>query len=137
MRSDRFLDTNILIYAALGRRDERRKDEIAKGIVGRERFGLSGQVLAELYVGVTRTRGTPLTAAESDRWMDRRARVPVVSIDETLVRTAIIIARRYEIHYYDAAAERLGASVPYTEDLDHGQRYGSVRVENPFRQPPG
>ena len=31
-----------------------------------------------------------------------------------------------------AAAERLGAKVLYSEDLNHGQTYGSVRVENPF-----
>ena len=31
-----------------------------------------------------------------------------------------------------AAAERLRARVIYSEDLNHGQTYGSVRVENPF-----
>ena len=31
-----------------------------------------------------------------------------------------------------AAAERLGAKVLYSEDLNHGETYGSVRVENPF-----
>ncbi len=42
-----------------------------------------------------------------------------------------------QIQYWDAAilvaAMRLGARVLYTEDLNHGQTYGSVRVENPFR----
>jgi predicted nucleic acid-binding protein len=32
-----------------------------------------------------------------------------------------------------AAAERLGADVLYSEDLNHGQTYGAVRCENPFR----
>ena len=31
-----------------------------------------------------------------------------------------------------AAAERLGAKVLYSEVLNHGQTYGYVRVENPF-----
>ncbi len=47
--------------------------------------------------------------------------------------------RRFQIHYYDAAivaaAERLGAEILYTEDLNHGQRYGTVLVQNPFRDP--
>jgi predicted nucleic acid-binding protein len=34
---------------------------------------------------------------------------------------------------YALAAERLGASILYTEDLNHGQRYGAVLVHNPFR----
>jgi predicted nucleic acid-binding protein len=34
-----------------------------------------------------------------------------------------------------AAAERLGATIPYTEDLSQGQRYGTVLVQNPFRDP--
>ncbi len=43
---------------------------------------------------------------------------------------------RHEISYWDgaiiAAAESLGASILYTEDLNHGQHYGSVRAVNPF-----
>jgi predicted nucleic acid-binding protein len=34
-----------------------------------------------------------------------------------------------------AAAQSLGAKTLYTEDLNDGQRYGSVQVRNPFRQP--
>ena len=43
---------------------------------------------------------------------------------------------RYQISFWDAlilAAESGGAGVVYTEDLNHGLRYGSVLVQNPFR----
>ena len=47
------------------------------------------------------------------------------------------MSERYRISFWDAcvlaAAERLGAPILYTEDLNHGQSYGSVRVDNPFR----
>ena len=139
MRSERFLDTNILIYAALGRRDDRPKYEVAKQIIADGKIGLSAQVLAEFYVGVTKKPATSLALAETDRWMDVLRRFPVVSVDETLVRSAIVLARRFQIHYYDAAiiaaAERLGAPILYTEDLNHGQHYGSVQIQNPFRDP--
>ena len=53
-----------------------------------------------------------------------------------LIKVAIEISWRYRISYWDgailAAAERLGAEVLYTEDLNHGQAYGTVRVINPF-----
>ena len=32
-----------------------------------------------------------------------------------------------------AAAEALGASTLYTEDLNDGQTYGAVRAVNPFK----
>ena len=136
MRSERFPDTNVLIYAALGRQDERPRCEIAKRIIVNERFGLSGQVLAEFHAGVTKKPATSLTSAETDSWTDLLRRFPTVPIDATLVRTAIIHARRFRIHYYDAAiiaaAERLEAPILYPENLNHGQRYGAVPVQNPF-----
>ena len=139
MRSECFLDTNILVYGALGRQDDPRKYEIAKRLIAQETFGLSGQVLAEFYVNVTRNPETSLTFAEVDDWMDVLSRYPTATVDEKLVRAAIGMARRFQIHYYDgailAAAERLGAGILYTEDLNHGQRYGSVLVQNPFRDP--
>ena len=133
-----FLDTNVLIYAALGRRDDARKYGVAKGIVANEQFGLSGQVLAEFHVSVTRKPDLSLTAGEVDGWMAVLGRFPTVSVDGALVAAAIACARRFQIHYCDAiiaAAERLGAGILYTEDLNHGQRYGSVLVQNPFRDP--
>jgi predicted nucleic acid-binding protein len=57
-------------------------------------------------------------------------------IDPSLIKTAIATSQRFRIAYWDAAiiaaAERLGAETLFTEDLNHGQSYGSVRVINPF-----
>ena len=43
---------------------------------------------------------------------------------------------RYRISFWDAlivaAARKAGASVLYSEDLNHGQTFGSVQVLNPF-----
>ena len=134
-----FLDTNILMYAATARQDEPRKFSIADQLLSKQRFGLSAQVLAEFVVNLTRKPITPPTTTEVDGWMDTLSKFPVVPVDESLVRTAIVLARRFHVHYYDAAiiaaAERLGAPILYSEDLNHGQHYGSVQVQNPFRDP--
>lgn len=136
MRSACFLDTNVLIYAAAGRQDEPEKFAVAQRIVQTERFGLSGQVLAEFYTTVVRRLATPLPPEEVDRWIDLLCVYPVVAVDDTIVRAAVAMSRRFRIGYRDAAilaaAERLSAPVLYTEDLSHGQTYGSVRVVNPF-----
>ena len=79
----------------------------------------------------------PLTPAETAIWVDALFQLPLVEIDRQIVETALIVQQRYQLSYWDsqilAAAERLGADVLYSEDLSHGQIYGSVRCENPFR----
>ena len=50
--------------------------------------------------------------------------------------SAVELSLRYGISYWDgaivAAAEILEVSTIYTEDLNHGQRYGRVLAINPF-----
>lgn len=135
MKSDCVLDTNVLIYAAAGREDEPRKFQIAQRLVAERHFGLSGQILAEFYHAVLRL-AVPPGQGEIESWIDLLCHYPVVAVDESLVRAAIALSQRYQVSYRDAAilgaAERLAASILYTEDLNHGQTYGSVHVVNPF-----
>ncbi|WP_395652067.1 PIN domain-containing protein [Brevundimonas sp.] len=130
-----FLDTNVLIYAALGSVDEPVKYERAVELLT-TRFGTSGQVLAEFYVNAQRKGSVPLTADEAREWVLRLSKKAFQPVDFNVIRAGIETARRYQLSYWDgaiiAAAERLGARVLYSEDLNHGQTYGSVRVENPF-----
>ena len=95
---------------------------------------MSGQVLAEFYVITTRKHG--LAAAEAFEWIRRLALMPVVVVGSDIVVEGIALSQRYKISYWDAAlvaaAGRLGAGTLYTEDLNHGQLYGAVRVVNPF-----
>src|SRR4051794_12423619 len=132
-----FLDTNILIYAATGKKDDPRKHAIASGIVLSEYFCLSGQVLAEFYVNVTQKPKIPLSLREIEGWFALLDQFPTAPVDSALVRAGMLHSLRYRISYWDAAlvaaAERLGAPILYTEDLNHDQTYGSVRVVNPFR----
>ncbi len=137
MRIACFLDTNVLIYAATAKHDARRKFDIAERIVGSENFGISGQVLAEFYVNVLKKPAIPLQQDEAAQWVDFLSAYPVAAVDDAIVRQGIAHARRFQITYWDgaiiAAAERLGAPILYSEDLNHNQTYGSVRVVNPFR----
>jgi predicted nucleic acid-binding protein len=132
-----FLDTNILIYAAAGKRDDPRKYAIASKLVLSEYFGLSGQVLAEFYVNTSQKTRIALSTREIDRWLSLLEQYPLAPIDSAIVRAGILNSLRHQISYWDgailAAAERLNAPILYTEDLNHDQTYGSVRVVNPFR----
>ena len=69
--------------------------------------------------------------------MDLLGEYPVAPVDNDLVRAGIAVSERFQISYWDAAiiaaADTLGAPVLYSEDLNHGQHYGSVKVINPFK----
>lgn len=105
-------------------------------MIDTEPFAISGQVLAEFYRNVTRKCATPLSAAEALEWIDLFSEQFCVPVDATIVRNGIRISERYRIDYWDAAiiaaAETTGVETIYSEDLTHGQVYGSVRVINPF-----
>ncbi len=137
MKNECFLDTNILMYAAGGSESEMRKKLIARDIIANQRFCLSGQVLAEFYVNFLRKAAKPLSLAKVDNWIDRLSEFDVEPIGMEVIRSAIFYSRRFQISYWDAAivaaAERLGAAILYTEDLNHGQKYGTVTAINPFK----
>ena len=131
-----FLDTNILVYAATARTSDPAKWARALEIISSTEFGTSGQVLAEFVSVVRHKFSAPMPDDELDQWLDRLSERDVVPVDAELVRRGEEVASRYRIGYYDgaviAAAERLGAGILFTEDLNHGQAYGSVRAVNPF-----
>lgn len=131
-----FFDTNVLVYAAVGTGDDEPKRKRALALMESEDFGTSAQVLQEFFVIVVKKAARPLSAAKALEWIEQWAVFPCQSIDHQLVRIAIEQSECYKISYWDAAilaaAGALGARTVYSEDLNHGQQYGSVRVVNPF-----
>ena len=136
MRADCFLDTNVLVYAVSAAREDAVRKERALELVARADFGLSAQVLQEFYVTVTRKIRKPLAPARAVELMDEYRSFPTVPTDHPLIVAGVELSVRYRISYWDgaiiAAAEALEASTLFTEDLNDGQLYGSVRVVNPF-----
>ena len=132
-----FIDSNVIIYAASAAAEDASKRVRARALLSASRFGISAQVLQEVFVTVTRKARAPIPSRLALTWIENFAVVPCVAVDYALVRTAISISGRFRISYWDAAiiaaAEELGAKTLYTEDLSHGQAYGSVTAINPFR----
>jgi predicted nucleic acid-binding protein len=139
MNVEAFVDTNILLYAASGKLRYPEKYRLAWSIIGEGKYAISGQVLSEFYVNSQKTKPTqtPLTKKETTDWIERLCMVPVVPIEEMVVQQAITYSNRFQISYWDAAlvaaAETLDLKTLYSEDLNHGQLYGSVTVINPFK----
>jgi predicted nucleic acid-binding protein len=131
-----FLDTNVLVYAAVGAGQHAPKRRRALELVESIDFGTSAQVLQEFFVTVVKKASRPLSAAQALEWIEQWTAFPCQAIDHQLVRIAIEQSERFAISYWDAAilaaAEALGTDTVYSEDLSHGQQYGRVRVINPF-----
>jgi len=77
-----------------------------------------------------------MSHADSVELIRQLSRRPLISTDPELVLGALRVKERFQLSYWDAAiivaARYRGASILYSEDLNHGQDYGGVRVENPF-----
>jgi predicted nucleic acid-binding protein len=139
MSDSRFVDTNILMYAhdsTTGVKHERARalvEELWRGRSG----AVSTQVLQELCVNVRRRSGRPLDVASTRALVADYLTWNVIVNDGESILAALEIEERYGISFWDAliiqAAEAAGADVLYSEDLSHGQRYGSVQVINPLR----
>jgi predicted nucleic acid-binding protein len=131
------LDTNVLVYAVSRAADDVAKRRIALELIETRNVGLSGQILQEFFVVVTKKNRRVLSADDALDWIESFEDFPIVPIDASLVRRGAELSERYQISYWDgavvAAAQALQAATLYTEDLNHNQLYGDVRVVNPFR----
>jgi predicted nucleic acid-binding protein len=132
-----FLDTNLIVYANDARTPEKQGraiEVIARAI--REGTGvISTQVMQEYAV---------VAGGELHQNSDTILRqllllesLEVVLITPALIRRGLELQLRYQVDYWDAsilaAAEYAQCSVLLTEDLNPGQLYATVRIENPFR----
>lgn len=134
-----FFDSNILIYVF--DRSSPQKREIARGLLKDHAADgdilLSTQVLQEFYVTVTRKLKPPLDPGEAAHAIAGFAELPTVQIDNLLIQDAIRRSQASRLSFWDGliiqAALAGGASVLYTEDLQHGQMFDGLQVRNPFK----
>jgi len=130
-----FVDTNVVVYAF--DRADLAKQRIAIGVLeAGDRLVVSTQVLLETWWVLTRRLAEPLDEDRASKVVDELCTLPVVSTDPELVRRAIQTGRRFEIAVWDAliieAARAGGCLRVLSEDLQSGQDFDGVLVENPF-----
>lgn len=137
MPAERFLDTNILLYGY--DLDAPEKRSIAQTLIEQAwlqlgRTAISVQVLQEFHVNFVRkghsTEEASALIADFSHW-------PVIDNTLAVFRLGLSLQPRWQLSLWDAmilaAAQTSGARELISEDLNHGQNYGSVRVINPFK----
>ncbi len=133
-----FVATNILVYAF--DHSAGRKHQIASQLVREcwenESGCLSIQVLQEFYVTVTCKITNPIDPVIARQIISDLAEWRMQSPDASDVLQAIDYQQNYHLSFWDAmilqSAVRLGCAQLWTEDMNHGQSFGPVRVINPF-----
>ncbi len=138
MPAERFLDTNVLLYGY--DLDAPAKRAVAQSLIEQAwrqpgQTAISVQVLQKFHVNFVRRGHLPAeaTALIGDFWL-----WPVIDNSLALFRLGLSLQTRWQISLWDAmilaATQTSGARELLTEDLNHDQDYGGVRVVNPFRE---
>ena len=136
--SKAFLDTNVLVYAS--DMDQPAKQAAARALMRQCSQDIppciSTQVVQEFYVTTTRKLGIAPLKAKDIIHSFRHMEIVVIDIDD--INRAIEGNILWQVSFWDAlivvAAQKARCDVLYSEDLNHGQMFDSLKVCNPFRQ---
>lgn len=129
-----FFDTNVLLYLISL---DLRKAAQAEALM-LEGGLVSVQVLNEFASVGTRKAGLSWPEIREVLELLRRFLL-VVPVDMDIHLRALDLAERYRLSFYDAAivaaATQSGCSVLWSEDMQSGQWFDDLRIENPFVAP--
>jgi predicted nucleic acid-binding protein len=126
-----FWDTNVFVYAFIvGPKQQIARARLTAGGV------ISVQVLNEFATVMTRKMRQPWKEVERFLAVIRvRFSSPAPLTLETH-SAAVALARDHSVAFYDAlilaAALEAGCETLYSEDFQHGRRFGDLTVINPF-----
>jgi predicted nucleic acid-binding protein len=134
-----FLDTNIFLY--LFDPNAPHKAEVAENIIGRAiatgKGVISFQVVQEFFSGAFKRVSRPMTEAEGQRYLNETL-APLLAVHSSaaLYSEALSLYAAGGLSWYDslivAAALQAKCDLLYSEDMQHGRRFGSLRIVNPF-----
>jgi len=134
-----FLDTNVFVYSfdrSLPAKCRRATQLIRQAIASRKGI-VSYQVVQEFFNVALRRFAQPMNVAEAEQYLATVFR-PLLAVhsSQALYGGALRLCGRYRLAWYDslvlAAAIEGQCGILYSEDLQHGQRFEGLQVENPF-----
>ncbi len=140
MNGKYFLDTNIFVYSFDPESPYKQKiaDSLIQDAIVSSRGCISFQVIQEFLNVATGKFSVPL---KSNECMSLLIKVfePLCEVYPSvdLYSEAIEISYGWRYSFYDsliiAAALKANCGVLYSEDMQHGQKIRSIRIENPFK----
>lgn len=139
MTGKALIDTNVLVYAYDHSDPAKQKTAftLLDNLVNSGSGLISGQILSEFFVTVTRKIPNPLTFEQAESRVVNFCQIwPVLQITEMIVLEAIRGVRAHRFSYWDAliwSTARLNQiGLVFSEDFTHEQSVEGVRFINPF-----
>jgi predicted nucleic acid-binding protein len=134
-----FIDTNILVYAY--DKDEKIKNPTARKILldcWEKKSGIiSTQVLQEFYVTITAKLSKKLSINEARELIKDFISWPIEQVTPNDIIDATALQEQYKYSFWDSLiiilAQKSGAEILYSEDLQDGQKIGNLTIKNPFK----
>lgn len=140
MSADYFLDTNILVYAFDQKAEEKRTRALSLSQAGQP-WLISWQVVQEFCSVALHRFAVPLDLEFLGDYLSLflLPHCKVMS-SGSIYQKALQIQHETQYRFYDslivAAALESGASILYSEDLQHDRSIGHLRIINPFLPTP-
>lgn len=139
MKDKVLLDTNVLVYAYDMSEPVKQKRalDLLHGLSEREEGIVTTQVMAEMFVVLTRKLGSPLTMEQAVATLARHMRTwHVLEVTDFIVLEAARAVRDHKMPFWDAqiwASAKLN-QIPlvFSEDFADGSNLEGVRFVNPF-----
>jgi predicted nucleic acid-binding protein len=139
MSASYFLDTNIIAYAFTKQMPEKRQRalQLVEQALNTGSGTISFQVAQESLKLCQQEFSPPMELKEAQVFL-QEVLTPLCGVfpNVALLNSALELKDRYKYSFYDsliiAAALEAGCETLYSEDLQHGQQIGRLRIVNPF-----
>lgn len=136
MAAPPFVDANILLYAGSHAPEDAVKKQQAGQLLASLDFCLSSQVIQEFISNALRKKALGISPEQIEAVIHCLEDVTVQPVTYELILEAWQLRSRFQISHWDstiiAAAQAMGCTTLYSEDFTHGQKFGDLRVVNPF-----
>jgi predicted nucleic acid-binding protein len=134
-----FLDTNVFVYsfdrsAAV---KAQKSTQLIREALTTQKGVISYQVVQEFFNVALRRFTQPMQAADAEQYLNTVFR-PLLGVhsSQALYAEALQLHTQSGLSWYDSlivsAAIKARCDLLFTEDLQHGQRFGALQVRNPF-----
>jgi predicted nucleic acid-binding protein len=134
-----FLDTNLFVYSVTV--DDPGKARLATTLIRRavstQKGVVSYQVVQEFFNLALKRFAHRMNTADCNDYFETVFR-PILRIHSSagLFTEALALQSRYQLSWYDSlivcAAIEAECTILYSEDMQHGQRFGTLEIRNPF-----
>jgi predicted nucleic acid-binding protein len=138
--SDRFfLDTNLFVYSfdRSAPAKAQRARQLIREALTTQKGVVSYQVVQEFFNVALKKFSQPMQAADAGQYLNTIFR-PLVAVhsSQALYAEALFLYAQGGLSWYDSlivsAAVQARCEILFSEDLQHGRRFGSLEVRNPF-----